>query len=83
MLDPAAHFDKIAQNVAARELIGLDVDEANSDEKIHSGDNVPSVLDQLVQVCHFPAFLKLVQKEQFQMAELVANRHVELVVALR
>ena len=49
---------------------------------LHSRHNVSGVLDKLVEVSHLPPFLELVQEVHLQVSELIADAHVQLVVAL-
>ena len=49
---------------------------------LHSWYNVSGILDQLVQVCNLTSFLELIQEIHFQMSQLIADAHVQLVVAL-
>lgn len=83
MLDAPAHLHQIPEDVPPRVLVGLDVDQAHGDEEIHPGHDVPGVLDQLVEVGHLPSLFKLIQEIRLQMAQLVADAHVQLVVTLR
>ena len=82
MLNTPTHFNQVAENVSPRKLVGLDVDEADGDQKIHPGNNVACILDQFIQISHLAALAEFIEEELLKMTEFVANGHVQLVVAL-
>ena len=48
MLDPAAHLHQVSEDVPARVLVGLDVDEADGDEEIPGGTCLNSFNSELI-----------------------------------
>mmetsp|Transcript_36906 Transcript_36906/g.83210 ORF Transcript_36906/g.83210 Transcript_36906/m.83210 type:complete len:268 (+) Transcript_36906:1411-2214(+) len=82
MLDAPTHLHEVLENVPRRRLLGSDVNAANSDQEEQSRDDVPGVLDELVQLHHPPSSLPLLQEVLFQVSHLVCNHDVELVEVL-
>ena len=48
MLDPAAHLHQVSEDVPARVLVGLDVDEADGDEEIPGGTGLNSFNSEFI-----------------------------------
>ena len=56
MLDSAAHFHQVPQDVLPTVLVGLDVDHAHGNEEVETGHNVARILHELVQIGHLYIF---------------------------
>ena len=47
---------------------------------LQSWDNVSSILNKFIEICHFAALLELIHKEKFKMPQLIRYCHILIFV---
>jgi hypothetical protein len=81
VLHSATHLHHVLHNLLDRRILDRHVDGADRDHKVQAGDDVPGILNELVEVGEVVDGVVLAEVDG-EMAERIEDGHVQLVVLL-